>query len=96
VSVSDLTKEEQDHVREALRFLHIRFGTNKLLGKALHCKKDSIQQLVMGKYAVSANMAFKVSLLAAVSFDDVTSGRWLVKGMCPHCGRAARLISCVG
>lgn len=65
----------------------LRFGTNKLLRQALHCKKDSIQQLVMGKYAVSANMAFKVARLAAVPFDDVTSGRYRVKGMCPHCGR---------
>ena len=87
MSVSDLTKEEQDHVRDALRFLRIRFGTNKLLGQALRCKKDSIQQLVMGKYAVSANMAFKVARLAAVTFDDVTTGRYPVKGMCPHCGR---------
>jgi hypothetical protein len=85
--VSDLTKEEQDHVRDALRFLSVRFGTNKFLGQALRCKKDSIQQPVMGKYAVSANMAFKVARLTAVSFDDVTSGRHPVKRMCPHCGR---------
>ena len=41
----------------------------------------------MDKYAVSANMAFKVARLPAVSFDDVTSGRYPVKGTCPHCGR---------
>ena len=47
--MSDLTKEEQDHVRDAIRFLRIRFGTNKRIGQALRCKKDSIQQPSHGK-----------------------------------------------
>ena len=85
--MSYLTKEEQDHVRAAIRFLQVRFGTNKLLGRALHCKKDSIQQLLMGKFAVSPAMAFKVARLAGAPFDDVTAGKYPVKGTCPHCGR---------
>ena len=31
-------------------------------------------------------MAYKVAKLACVPFDDVTSGRYPVKGACPHCG----------
>jgi hypothetical protein len=32
-------------------------------------------------------MAFQVSRLAGVPFDNVTEGKYPVTGMCPHCER---------
>jgi hypothetical protein len=40
-----------------------------------------------GTNLVSVNMAFRVSRLAAVPFDDVVAGRYPVRGTCSHCGR---------
>ena len=82
-----LTQAEQDHVLEALRFLHLRVGNWKTLAKALGVEFSTMRNVKKGTNPVSVNMAFKVSRLAEVPFDDVTAGRYPVEGMCPHCGR---------
>lgn len=84
---SDLTKEEQDHVREALRFLRIRFGKNALLAEAVRLATGTMRSTMNGHKTVSAAVAFRVARLAQVSVDDVLAGKFPVPGTCPHCGR---------
>ena len=55
---SDLTKEEQDHVRASLRFLFIRLGNGENLAKALHFKKRSLYASMSGHNTVGPGMAF--------------------------------------
>lgn len=82
-----LTEEEQENVRNAMRFLRVRTGNWGLLAKALGFTSWSMINTKKGTNAVSVNLAFQVSRLAGVPFDDVTAGRYPVKGTCPHCGR---------
>jgi plasmid maintenance system antidote protein VapI len=84
---SDLTKEEQEHVRAALRFLAVRFGTMGMMAKALHFQVDTLRHAMDGKESVSPTMAFRLARLAAVGVDDLLAGRYPVPGTCPHCGR---------
>jgi hypothetical protein len=87
---SDLTKEEQEAVREALRFLRIRFGQMKLLAKALRLQPNSVIKVLAGDDNVSALMVLRVARLAGVGLDDLLAGRYPIKGMCPHCGHVAK------
>jgi hypothetical protein len=86
---SDLTQEEQEHVRAAMRFLAIRFGTMGLMSKALRFQVDTLRHVMDGKESVSPTMAFRLARLAAVGVDDLLAGKYPVEGMCPHCGHVA-------
>jgi len=37
----------------------------------------------------SIALAYRIARMAGVAFDDVTAGRYPVRGPCPHCGRMA-------
>jgi hypothetical protein len=82
-----LTREQRANVLAALRFLHIRTGTWNLLAKALGFELATIKNVTKGVNPASVNMAFQVSRLACVSFDDVVAGKYPPAGTCPHCGR---------
>jgi hypothetical protein len=83
----DLTKEEQEHVRAAVRFLAIKCGTLKLLSAALGGPKGLFGSVGLDRQEMTASIAVRLSRLAQVSVDDMLAGRYPVNGMCPHCGR---------
>ena len=85
--MNDLTQEEQDRVRVAIRFLRIRFGKAMLLAKALGFRASTIRRVLEGRDMVSPTMVIRVARLAQVGLDDVLAGRYPAKGTCPHCGR---------
>ena len=82
-----LSKEQRVNVMVALRFLRIRVGTWKMLAKALGFELSTMKNVDKGVNPASVNLAFQVSRLAGVPFDDVVTGKYPVKGTCPHCGR---------
>jgi DNA-binding XRE family transcriptional regulator len=71
----------------ALRFLRIRVGTWKMLAKALGFEMSTMRNIEKGVNPASVNLAFQVSRLACVPFDDVVAGKHPPAGACPHCGR---------
>lgn len=83
--MSDLSAQEQTHVRTALRFLRFRCGGWAPLVKALHFKQTTLSNVARGR-AVSASLAFSVARLGGVSVDDVLAGRYPAPGTCAHCG----------
>ena len=83
--VSDLTAEEQENVRAALRFLHARCGTWRVVAKALHAQPGTLRHTVRGR-TVSASTAVRVARFAGAAVDDVLTGRFPPEGTCPHCG----------
>lgn len=84
--MSDLTREEQDHVRAALHVLRIRCEGWLAVSKALGVCEDSITHVAGGSKAVSARMAFRVARFVKIGIDDLLNGAWVPKGMCPYCG----------
>ena len=84
-----LTATEQANTMAAIRFLRTRCGTWRLLAKALGTEPSTMRNVKKGLKPVSVTMAFQVSRLAGVPFDNVTEGKYPVKGKCPHCGRVA-------
>jgi len=87
--MNDLTQEEQDRVRVAIRFLRIRFGKAMLLAKALGFRASTIRRVLEGRDMVSPTMVIRVARLAQVAIDDVLAGKYPAKGMCPHCGHVS-------
>jgi hypothetical protein len=83
--VSDLTADEQGHVRTALRFLRARCGGWAPLAKALRFKDTTLSNVASGR-TVGASMAVRVARLGGVTVDDVLTGRFPSPGTCPHCG----------
>ena len=83
---SDLTSQEQVHVRTALRFLRTRCGSWAVVGRTLGFGDSTMQAIVVGRRAVSPLVTFRVARLAKVSVDDVLAGRFPAPGTCPHCG----------
>jgi hypothetical protein len=78
---------EQEHTLAALRHLRGRVGTWRTLAKALGFEPCSLRNVKKGLKPVSVTMAFQVSRLAGVPFDNVTEGKYPITGSCPHCGR---------
>jgi hypothetical protein len=82
-----LSPEQQANVLAAIRFLHTRVGTWKVLAKMLEFQGSTMNNVLKGVNPISVNMAFRIAKLAQVPFEDVTTGKYPVKGTCPHCGR---------
>lgn len=85
---SDLTCEEQAHVRVALRFLRTRMGGLAGLARALGCKPSRIRHEIWDE-PVSTSMAFRVARLAGVGVDALLAGEYPQPGACPRCGHVA-------
>jgi hypothetical protein len=86
VKCADLTAEEAQHVRAALRFLRTRCGTWATLAKVLGFAVVTLENSANGHATISAALVFRVARFAKVGIDDVLSGRYPAPGTCPHCG----------
>lgn len=84
--MSDLTREEQEHVRAALQVLRIRCEGWVPVSKALGICEDSVIHIAAGSKQVSARLAFRVARFVKIGVDDLLAGAWVPKGMCPYCG----------
>lgn len=83
--MSDLTKQEQEHVRRALKYLRARMGKWETVYAALDTDNRAIRQMVAGK-EVTASVAFRVARVIGVGVDAVLAGNYAPPGVCPNCG----------
>jgi DNA-binding phage protein len=84
---SDLTPEEQDHVKAALRVLRTRLGGTAKLAEALTMNAGTLSWMLSRTGKPSAGTALRAARLAGVSVEELLSGAWPRPGSCPHCGR---------
>lgn len=84
---ADLTREEQAHVRDVLRYMRTVFGNWEILGSQLRFEASTIIHVVAERRAVSPTMAFRVARLVKVSIDGLLSGRFRPPAnVCVNCG----------
>lgn len=85
---SDLTAEEQGHVRTAMRFLRTRAGSWAALAGVLRFKETYLCDVAneRANATASASLAVRIAKLAQVGVDDVLTGRFPDPRACPHCG----------
>ncbi len=88
----DLTAEERDRVRAALRFLCIQCGGYAALAKAIRFENTTLRH-VASRRAPSAGLALRLARFAGVPVDDLLAGRYPPPGMCPHCGHRAETVT---
>lgn len=86
--MSDLTSQEQTHVRTVLRYLRRRLGSLGALADALRFSSHTVKSAAAGSKAITASMALRVARVANLSVDDLLSGHAL-PGACPRCGYVA-------
>ena len=88
---TDLTSQEQGHVRAALRFSPRAVPRGwAALAKALRAGESTLANVMGGQYAVTASLAFRVARFASVrGRRRVLEGRFPRPGTCPH-SRAPR------
>ena len=83
--MSDLDNKEQDHVRAALKFLHVQMGGFSKLARALHFDFRTVRCTMLGSREVCASMALRVARLIDTPIDDLLSGDYQ-PGACAKCG----------
>ncbi len=86
--MSDLTMQEQVHVRTALRYLRMRCGGWEPLARGLHLTPKTLTNVAHGQ-AAGASLVFRLARFASVPVDDVLAGKYPPAGTCPHCGHRA-------
>lgn len=84
--MSDLTPQEQDHVRGALNFLHRRCGTWVNASKVLGMKPLTLCHVGGGHKVPTVVLALRIARVAKVGVDDVLAGKFPSPGTCPACG----------
>lgn len=83
--MGDLDNKEQDHVRAALKFLHVQMGGFSQLARALRFDFRTVRCTMLGSRDVCASMALRVARLIDTPIDDLLSGEYQ-PGACPKCG----------
>lgn len=84
---SDLTPQEQAHVRAALRFLRVRHGTTRKLAEAMGVNHRTLRS-ILSKDRPSAGVALRAARLAGCRVEAILDGVWPPEGACPRCGRS--------
>src|SRR5262249_40377888 len=84
-NASDLSTEEQQRVRAAIRHTHARVGDWMVVVKVLRFAKNTVTDMVYGRTPVSASMAFRVAHFLGASIDDLLAGRFTPPSTCPYC-----------
>lgn len=84
----ELTADQEEYVRAALRFARVRYGAWKRLAKALGMKHFTLWQATQRRRRrPTAGLALRVARLVGVPVEDVLSGAWPKDGQCPTCWR---------
>lgn len=83
---TDLTKQEQEHVRAALRGLCLRVGNQRQTIIALGIDVRTLRSVLNGGH-VTASVAFRLARLLQASIGELVTGRYVPPGPCPYCGR---------
>jgi len=86
MKTSDLTVDEQKHVRAALRFLRARCGGWANVAKVLRFGESTLSDVANERRTATPVLAFRVARLAKIGVDDVLAGRFPPPGTCPYCG----------
>jgi hypothetical protein len=81
----DLTKQEQDHVRNALYFLRAKFGSWKTIARLLRFEESTLIHSASGLRTVSASMAFRLARTVNITIDHLLAGKYPEPGVCPRC-----------
>lgn len=83
---SELTEEEQEHVRAVLRVLRVRLGTRRSVERALPLSHDVMLGVAAGRRTVTPMVAFRVARAFDAPIGAVLTGAALPPGTCRHCG----------
>ena len=82
----ELTDQERQHVKQALRLLCVRHGGNEAVARAMDISEHMIERATSRRSRPSPGLAIAVARLAEMPVEALLSGE-PVPGRCPTCGR---------
>jgi hypothetical protein len=85
--MTDLTKQEQAHVRTALVRLKLQCGGWNPVAKILRLNPATLSGVATGKL-VTPVMAFRVARFVKMGVEELLAGKFTPPGTCPHCGKS--------
>jgi hypothetical protein len=83
----DLSPQERENARKAIRYLAKKLGSYGKLAMAMRVKKPTVRFAVSRTGTVSASVALRTARVARVPLESVLSGAWPKATACPYCGR---------
>lgn len=83
---TELTVEEQENVRRALRVLKVRYGDYTVVAARMKLSYDNVRRVASGERPAGGRVAIRVAQIAGASVDDVLAGRYPGPEACRHCG----------
>lgn len=86
ITTSDLSLEEQVHVRNALLLMRTKVGGWRSLSKLLRFDETTVIKSGNGSRTITASMAFRLARALGVTVDDLLRGRVTDLATCPRCG----------
>jgi hypothetical protein len=84
---SDLTKDEQKHVRKVVTFMRTRLGSWQALATRSGVEVHTLKYAASARGTATPGVAIRVARAAGVPVERILDGSWPLPGMCPHCGR---------
>lgn len=84
---TELTQEEQQNVRSALRVLRARLGGDTSLAKMLGITFSKLAWCMSRRGKPGASLAIYAARLASVPVEDILTGAFSSSNTCPLCGR---------
>lgn len=88
ITTTDLTLDEQRHVRVALLYLREKFGGWTTLSKVLHFVDTTLIHVARGRRAATASLAFRMARLVNVKIDALLAGKYPKPRACPRCDQS--------
>lgn len=82
-----LSPEEQECVRVALRVLGVRYGSLTKLAGRMGVHPKAVHRAASERGKPTIGMALEAARVAGVPVDDILSGAFPEAGACPLCGR---------
>lgn len=83
---TELTPQEQNHVRAALRVLKVRDGGLDVLAARMEVTGDHLRKALSGQRSIGAMTAIRVAEAAGAALEDILTGRYPGPTACRHCG----------
>jgi hypothetical protein len=86
-----LKDHEVAFVRAALDVLRLRCGSKRKLAEVMQVGRMRVQRVATGSRRPDMVFAVRLARVAGVPVEDITRGRFVLKGTCPMCGRRGML-----
>jgi transcriptional regulator with XRE-family HTH domain len=86
-----LKEHEVAYVRAALGVMKLRYGSWRRLAEAMQIGRMRVNRVASGSRLPDVAFAARLARVAGVPAEDITRGRFVLRGTCPMCGQRGHI-----